>query len=28
MKSNNKPHIIIKYILDAVGIFFHNKLGP
>jgi len=27
MKANNKPHIIIKYILDSVGIFFHQKLG-
>lgn len=28
MKSNNKPHIIIKYILDSVGIYFHYKLSP
>lgn len=28
LKANNKPHIIIKYILDVVGIYFHNKLAP
>lgn len=28
MKANNKPSLILKYILETVGIFFINKLGP
>lgn len=28
MKANNKPSLILKYILETCGIFFINKLGP
>lgn len=25
-KANKNPHILQKYVLDCVGIYFHNKL--
>lgn len=28
MKANNKPSLILKYILESVGIFFITRLGP